>query len=354
MDDYTNKYKGEQIEVALFGGEYQEGVLTAYCSIEDVPHIELNGHILVPLQNVASLHCSSRCDAPEPDWPPRGLGDDDATATASATTTAAPAAVNIAKWWLLAAMLAALGARSAGRSAAPRPRRCSSSARCSPRSPSTPTPTGRCSGCSARASTRSPRIPLLRSTVDALAAKFAVVPPKLYLIPDGYPRASPPAAGPAGSALALSTGLLGALTPAELEAVIAHELAHVRRRDVLTQTSAVMLAVVLVDLSRIGGWFERALLAVLGPIAAAFVHLLSPRRELAADRMARGSCGSGDGARRRAAQARPGERPRLVPGEPGDRAALHRQPVRRGGPRRALRHASAAARRLEALRELAG
>ena len=31
--------------------------------------------------------------------------------------------------------------------------------------------------------------PLLRSTVDALAAKFGVVPPKLYLIPDGYPRA---------------------------------------------------------------------------------------------------------------------------------------------------------------------
>src|SRR4051794_599314 len=79
VEDYTNKYKGEQVDLALFGGEYQEGVLTAYCSIEDVPHIELNGHILVPLQNVASLHCSSRCDAPEPDWPPRGLetdGDD--------------------------------------------------------------------------------------------------------------------------------------------------------------------------------------------------------------------------------------------------------------------------------------
>ena len=74
---YTNKYKGEQVEVALFGGEYQEGTLTAYCSIEDVPHVELNGHILIPLQNVASLHCSSRCDAPEPDWPPRGLTEDD-------------------------------------------------------------------------------------------------------------------------------------------------------------------------------------------------------------------------------------------------------------------------------------
>jgi argininosuccinate lyase len=39
-------------------------------------HIELNGHILVPLQNVASLHCTSRCDAQD-DWPPRGLFDDE-------------------------------------------------------------------------------------------------------------------------------------------------------------------------------------------------------------------------------------------------------------------------------------
>jgi hypothetical protein len=42
-----------------------------------VAHIELNGHILIPLQNIASLHCSSRCDAPEPDWPPRGLEDEE-------------------------------------------------------------------------------------------------------------------------------------------------------------------------------------------------------------------------------------------------------------------------------------
>jgi hypothetical protein len=73
VEDYTNKYKGEQVELELFGGEYQDGILTAYCGIEGVPHIELNGHILIPLQNIASLHCSSRCDAPEPDWPPRGL-----------------------------------------------------------------------------------------------------------------------------------------------------------------------------------------------------------------------------------------------------------------------------------------
>ena len=77
VDDYTSKYKGEQVEVALFGGDYQDGVLTAYCAVDDVPHIELNGHILIPLQNIASLHCTSRCDAPEPDWPPRGLTDED-------------------------------------------------------------------------------------------------------------------------------------------------------------------------------------------------------------------------------------------------------------------------------------
>ena len=36
MEDYTNKYKGEQLQVALFGGEYQDGVLTAYCYVDDV------------------------------------------------------------------------------------------------------------------------------------------------------------------------------------------------------------------------------------------------------------------------------------------------------------------------------
>jgi heat shock protein HtpX len=135
--------------------------------------------------------------------------------------------------------------------------------------------------------------PILRSSVDALSAKLGVTPPKLYLIADGFPRALAAGRGPRGSTLAVSTGLLTALRPPELEAVLAHELAHVRSRDVLVQTWAVLFAVVLVDLSRIGGWFERALRSIFGPIAAAFVHLLlSPKREFAADRVAAGLCES--------------------------------------------------------------
>jgi heat shock protein HtpX len=138
--------------------------------------------------------------------------------------------------------------------------------------------------------------PRLRSAVDVLSAKLEIVPPKLYLIVDGFPRAFVTGRGPRGSALAVSTGLLVALSPAELEGVLAHELAHVRSRDVLTQTFATMVAVVLVELSRIGGFLERALLAVLGPTAAAFVHLLlSPKREYAADRAAAAACGTPHG-----------------------------------------------------------
>jgi len=99
--------------------------------------------------------------------------------------------------------------------------------------------------------------------------------------------------GPRGSAIAVSTGLLSAMSPAELKAVIAHELAHVRHRDVVVQTSVVVIAATLLELSRIGGWFSRVLLFFLGPIASALVHLmLSPNREYLADRAAAWICGS--------------------------------------------------------------
>jgi heat shock protein HtpX len=137
--------------------------------------------------------------------------------------------------------------------------------------------------------------PLLRSTVDRLSAGLGVASPKLYLIDDLFPRAFTVGRGPRSSCLAVSSGLLGALPPDELASVLAHELAHVRRRDVLTQTFAVLVASMLVESSRVGGWFSRALLYVLAPLGAAFVHLtLSPKRELAADEAAAAATGMPD------------------------------------------------------------
>jgi heat shock protein HtpX len=94
--------------------------------------------------------------------------------------------------------------------------------------------------------------------------------------------------------VAVSTGALMSLRREELGAAISHELAHVRRRDVLVQTFVVLFAATLVETSRVGGWFSRALLYVFAPIGAAFVHiLLSPKRELDADAFAARATGAG-------------------------------------------------------------
>jgi heat shock protein HtpX len=138
--------------------------------------------------------------------------------------------------------------------------------------------------------------PLVHSTLERLAARAKVTKPKLYVIPDGYPRAFAAGRGPRGSAIAVSRGLLGAAPPAELEGLLAHELAHVRARDVVTQEGVVVFASTLIEMSRIGGFLQRLLLFVLGPLAAAPVHLLlSPKREFAADRFAAELCESPHG-----------------------------------------------------------
>jgi heat shock protein HtpX len=129
--------------------------------------------------------------------------------------------------------------------------------------------------------------PVLRSAADTVAAKLRVRPPGLYLIDDPFPRLFSVGRGPTSSTVAISTGALVALRREELEAALAHELAHVRRRDVLVQTFVVLFATTMVELSRVGGWFSRALLYVFAPVGAAFVHvLLSPTRELRADVLA--------------------------------------------------------------------
>lgn len=138
--------------------------------------------------------------------------------------------------------------------------------------------------------------PLLHSTVERLAARAGVLKPKLYLIPDGMPLALATGRGPTYSAIAVSSGCIGACPPAELEGVLAHELAHVQHRDVVVQTAVVVLAASMIELSRIGGFLQRSLLFVLGPVAAACTHLLlSPKREYEADARAAELCESPHG-----------------------------------------------------------
>jgi heat shock protein HtpX len=138
--------------------------------------------------------------------------------------------------------------------------------------------------------------PLLHSTLERLAARAGVAKPKLYLIPDGIPLAAATGRGIRSSAIAVSTGCVSACTPAELEGVLAHEIAHVRVRDVQVQTAAAVTASVLLETSRIGGFLQRALLFLLGPIASSCVHLLlSSKREFVADRLAAQYCDSPHG-----------------------------------------------------------
>jgi heat shock protein HtpX len=138
--------------------------------------------------------------------------------------------------------------------------------------------------------------PGLHTIVERLAVRAGVAKPRLYVIEKGPPLALSAGRGANSAVIAVTEALVLLPSPAEVEAVLAHELAHIRRRDVLVQTTAVVLAAMIVELSRIGGWLERALLFVLGPVASAFVHLLlSAKREFEADLLAASFCDSPHG-----------------------------------------------------------
>ena len=138
--------------------------------------------------------------------------------------------------------------------------------------------------------------PIVHSTLERLAALAGIPKPRLYLLDDAHPRALAAGRGTRGAAVAVSRGLLALLSPAELEGILAHELAKIRNRDVTVQTPLVVLSAMVIEMSRLGGWLERVLLVFLGPISASFLHLmLSEKREFAADRVAARLCASPHG-----------------------------------------------------------
>jgi heat shock protein HtpX len=138
--------------------------------------------------------------------------------------------------------------------------------------------------------------PDFHATVERLAVRAGVAKPKVYLIEKGPPLALAAGRGANSSTIVATEALVRLPVPAEVEAVLAHEFAHIVRRDVIVQTTAVVISTAIVETSRIGGFFERSLLFVLGPVASAFVHLLlSTKREFQADELAAQFCDSPHG-----------------------------------------------------------
>ncbi len=144
-------------------------------------------------------------------------------------------------------------------------------------------------------------LPQVYSIVRTLAAQTGMPMPRIYLIDSPQPNAFATGRNPRHAAVAVTRGILELMTYEELTGVLAHELAHVRNRDILISSIAAMLAAALSIFARMAFWFgggrrsrENALSGVLAlvailvaPIAAMLIRLaISRSREFQADRSA--------------------------------------------------------------------
>jgi len=142
--------------------------------------------------------------------------------------------------------------------------------------------------------------PKLHSTVHALSQQAGIPAPAVFLVPSAAPNAFATGRDPAHAAVAVTQGILDMLTPAQLEGVLAHEIAHIRNRDILIQTIAASLAGAVFFLARMaqfaaifgGGSRHNSrgnplgilVMAIIAPIAALVVQLaISRAREYGAD-----------------------------------------------------------------------
>jgi heat shock protein HtpX len=137
------------------------------------------------------------------------------------------------------------------------------------------------------------------SIVRSLAMRSDLPMPRIYLIDSPQPNAFATGRSPRHAAVAVTTGILQVMTYDELEGVLAHELAHVRNRDILISSIAAMMAAALTIFARMAFWFGGgrrdsrdnplagvlALLSlILAPIAAMVIRLaISRAREYQAD-----------------------------------------------------------------------
>ena len=137
--------------------------------------------------------------------------------------------------------------------------------------------------------------PDLYRIVRGLASRSGMPMPRLYVSPSQQPNAFATGRSPKHAAVAVTQGILPILTTRELEGVLAHELSHVKNRDILISSVAATMGAIIMFLARLA-WFiplggdrdrnplaELALL-ILGPIAALLIQMAVTRsREFGAD-----------------------------------------------------------------------
>ena len=144
--------------------------------------------------------------------------------------------------------------------------------------------------------------PRLYAIVHRLATRAGIPMPRVYKIPSETPNAFATGRNPQHAVVAVTEGIMRILDEEELEGVLAHELSHVKNRDVLISTVAATLAGAITYLAHMAQWaamfggrsrdddeggsnpIAMILLAVLAPIAAMLVQMaVSRSREFQAD-----------------------------------------------------------------------
>jgi heat shock protein HtpX len=98
-------------------------------------------------------------------------------------------------------------------------------------------------------------LPRVYAVVERLTAKAGIPMPKIYVLPTESPNAFATGRNPKHAAVAVTHGILALLNDDELEGVLAHELGHVRNRDILTSSIAATLAGAITILARMAFWF---------------------------------------------------------------------------------------------------
>jgi len=140
--------------------------------------------------------------------------------------------------------------------------------------------------------------PYLYNMVRELAGRAQLPMPRVYLIDEAQPNAFATGRNPENAAVAATTGIVSLLSERELRGVMAHELAHVKHRDILTSTIAATLAGAISALANFamffGGRDEEGrpanavvsiIVAIIAPLAAMLIQMaISRAREFEADR----------------------------------------------------------------------